>query len=38
MMIEVKGVGAPRTADLDLVPTTLTTALMRPESSFSAPC
>jgi hypothetical protein len=38
MMIEVKGAPALRTADLDLVPPTLTAGLTRLESSFSAPC
>jgi hypothetical protein len=37
-MIEVKGSGAPRMADLDLVPPILTAGLTRPESNFSAPC
>lgn len=38
MMIEVKGAGAPRTADLELAPPTLTAGLTRPESNCSAPC
>ena len=38
MMIEVNGPGAPQTADLDLVPPTLTAGLTRPDSTFSASC
>lgn len=38
MMIEVKSAGAPRMADLELLPLALPAGLTRPESNFSAPC